>query len=115
MIIQGNKIRLCSAILLAMFAFPADTQSTVPVQAQHPPDSHQPAPMGGVKTGTPRSPVLDSEHRPITAGGFVKTGQVIFEDISEGSGLAKWCHTMGNAGEKVHFGNRWLGRGPDRL
>ena len=95
MTIQGNKIRLCSAVLVAMFAFPANTQSTATVREQHSPDNNQPAAMGGVKTGTPRSPVLDSEHRPITAGGFVKAGPVIFEDISQSSGLAKWRHTMG--------------------
>ena len=31
----------------------------------------------------------------ITAGGFVKSGPVVFEDISEKSGLAKWTYKMG--------------------
>jgi hypothetical protein len=39
--------------------------------------------------------VLDSQNRPITAGGFVKTGPVIFEDISRKAGLTSWHHTMG--------------------
>jgi hypothetical protein len=51
--------------------------------------------MGTVNTGPPRAAVLDSEHRPITAGGFVKTGPVIFEDIAKSAGLAAWHHTMG--------------------
>jgi enediyne biosynthesis protein E4 len=38
---------------------------------------------------------LDSEHRVITAGGFVKSGPVIFQDISEKAGLTKWTHHMG--------------------
>jgi len=38
---------------------------------------------------------LDSEHRVITAGGFVKSGPVIFEDVSEKAGLNKWTHHMG--------------------
>ena len=50
---------------------------------------------GGANTGGAHAAVLDAEHRPITAGGFVKTGPVIFEDIAEKSGLAKWHHTMG--------------------
>jgi len=100
MIVQGNKIRLCSTVFVAMFAFPAGSQSTAPVQEQRSPDNNQPAAMGGVKTGTPRPAVLDSEHRPITAGGFVKTGPVIFEDISETSGLTKWRHTMGTPEKK---------------
>ena len=31
----------------------------------------------------------------ITAGGFVKTGPVVFEDISEKAGLTKWTYKMG--------------------
>jgi len=38
---------------------------------------------------------LDAEHRVITAGGFVKSGPIVFQDISEKSGLAKWTHHMG--------------------
>ena len=38
---------------------------------------------------------LDSEHRVITAGGFVKSGPVVFQDISEKAGLNKWTHHMG--------------------
>ena len=41
------------------------------------------------------APVLDSEKRPITAGGFVKDGPIIFQDISEKAGLTSWHHTMG--------------------
>jgi len=51
---------------------------------------------GGSATG-PASPLmLDELHRPITAGGFVKSGQIVFRDISEKSGLASWHHRMGN-------------------
>ena len=38
---------------------------------------------------------LDAEHRVITAGGFVKSGPIVFQDISEKAGLAKWTHHMG--------------------
>jgi len=38
---------------------------------------------------------LDAQHRPITEGGFVKSGPVIFEDVSEKAGLASWKHKMG--------------------
>jgi hypothetical protein len=44
---------------------------------------------------SPHSIQLDAQHRPITAGGFVKSGPVIFEDISEKAGLTKWTHKMG--------------------
>jgi enediyne biosynthesis protein E4 len=38
---------------------------------------------------------LDAEHRVITSGGFVKSGPIVFQDISEKSGLNKWTHRMG--------------------
>jgi hypothetical protein len=41
------------------------------------------------------SPLLDAQHRPITAGGFVKTGPIVFEDVSEKAGLTHWTHKMG--------------------
>ncbi|HEY2471572.1 MAG TPA: CRTAC1 family protein [Terracidiphilus sp.] len=31
----------------------------------------------------------------ITAGGFVKSGPIVFEDVSEKAGLTKWTHKMG--------------------
>src|SRR6202789_408254 len=56
--------------------------------------------QGGSSTGGVFAPVLDSEHRPITAGGFVKTGPVVFEDISAKAGLTSWHHTMGTPEKK---------------
>ena len=38
---------------------------------------------------------FDAEHRVITAGGFVKSGPIVFQNISEKAGLAKWTHHMG--------------------
>jgi hypothetical protein len=38
---------------------------------------------------------LDAEHRPITEGGFVKTGPIVFQDVSEKAGLTHWTHKMG--------------------
>jgi len=55
---------------------------------------------GGVNTGPPHAAQFDPQHRPITAGGFVKTGSVIFEDISEKAGLTHWTHKMGTAAKK---------------
>jgi enediyne biosynthesis protein E4 len=51
--------------------------------------------QGGSATRGEFVPVLDSEKRPITAGGFVKNGPVIFKDIAEKAGLTTWRHTMG--------------------
>ncbi len=49
----------------------------------------------GVTTGGTFAPVLDAEKRPITAGGFVKTGPVVFQDVAAKAGLTAWRHKMG--------------------
>ncbi len=58
-------------------------------------DQQPSATMGGSSTGSPQAAVFDAEHRPITAGGYVKTGPVIFKDIAKSSGLANWSQKMG--------------------
>ncbi len=54
------------------------------------------APQGGAATAGVFAPVLDSEKRPITAGGFVKTGPIVFQDIAEKAGLTTRHQTMGS-------------------
>lgn len=56
--------------------------------------------MGGAATGGVFAPVLDSEKRPITAGGFVNTGPTIYLDVTQKAGLANWKHTMGTPEKK---------------
>jgi hypothetical protein len=51
--------------------------------------------MGGIASGVAAAPVYDAEKRPITAGGFVDEGPVIFEDITKQAGLSGWQHKMG--------------------
>ena len=55
---------------------------------------------GGVNTGSPQPAQFDEQHRPITAGGFQKSGPVIFEDVSEKAGLTRWTHKMGTKEKK---------------
>lgn len=50
---------------------------------------------GGASTGGSHAAIHDDQSRPITAGGFVSSGPVLFADVSEKSGLARWHHTMG--------------------
>jgi len=52
-------------------------------------------PQGVVSTGGAHAAVLDQEKRPITAGGFVDSGPVVFQDIAEKAGLTGWRHVMG--------------------
>lgn len=55
---------------------------------------------GGQATGPIRPPQYDSEKRPITAGGFVASGPIVFKDITKEAGLSGWQHVMGAAQKK---------------
>ncbi|WP_348265366.1 CRTAC1 family protein [Telmatobacter sp. DSM 110680] len=55
-----------------------------------------PAQQGGNATGGTFAPVYDAQKRPITAGGFVDSGPVIFKDITKAAGLSGWSHKMGS-------------------
>ncbi len=86
-------ILLCRGML-------ANSQSTVDQQARRPNEGAQPMSQGGVNTGPPQHIQLDEKHRPITAGGFVASGPVIFRDMAGTSGLSGWTHTIGDGGLK---------------
>lgn len=51
----------------------------------------------GESTGGVHAAVHDSKNRPITAGGFVKDGPVLFVDVTHQAGLDAWAHRMGTA------------------
>ena len=71
------------------------------LMAQEKTDSSQVAPpatpqaQGVVSTGGAHAAVLDGQKRPITAGGFVDSGPIVFQDVSEKAGLTRWRHVMG--------------------
>jgi enediyne biosynthesis protein E4 len=52
--------------------------------------------MSSVATGVAHAAVFDAQHRPITAGGFVSSGPIVFEDIAGKAGLTIWTHKMGS-------------------
>ncbi len=83
-------------LLLALFCRAASAQTT-PL-----PPASQPGGMqsGGVQSGPPHAAVLDAQNRPITAGGTVPIGPVVFKDWTKGSGLANWHHQMGTPEKK---------------
>ena len=56
--------------------------------------------MGGSSTGGSHAAIHDSQNRPITAGGFVPSGPVIFQDVSKQAGLTTWRHVMGTPQKK---------------
>ena len=49
----------------------------------------------------PKTAQFDSQHRPITAGGFVKTGPIIFQDVAKEAGLTSWHHTAGTPEKRL--------------
>jgi enediyne biosynthesis protein E4 len=55
----------------------------------------------GQSTGAAAKAIYDEQHRPITAGGFVDKGPVIFTDISKQSGIASWSHVMGTPDKQL--------------
>jgi hypothetical protein len=95
--VRAGMLQFCFGLSISLlFASPAthcSAQSTSP--------GPQTPPMGGSNTGAPHAAVLDAEHRPITAGGFTKTGPVLFQDIARQAGLTTWKHVMGTP--EKHF------------
>ena len=79
-------------VLIAVLIVPVGSR----LQGQEPtPAKPQTGMGGGIAGGLGAKPVYDELKRPITAGGFVDQGPVVFEDITEKAGLSGWTHTMG--------------------
>jgi hypothetical protein len=97
-------IAICLVLVAASRRCPA--QSTTPdshsadTQSDKPREGGQPSAVGGVNTGGAHPAVLDAEHRPITAGDFVKDGPILFQDIARQAGLTTWKHVMGTPEKK---------------
>jgi hypothetical protein len=91
-------------VLIAAMPFVLVAQSSdsgaSPKNQQSPATTAAPQSAGGVETGPPHPAQFDEQQRPITAGGFVKSGPVIFQDISEKAGLTHWTHKMGTPQKK---------------
>jgi hypothetical protein len=82
--------------LCVLAAVPCSAQTSLENQKERPEEGAQPAARGGSGTAGVFPPVLDAQHRPITAGGTVKDGPVIFKDIAAKAGLTVWRHQMGS-------------------
>jgi enediyne biosynthesis protein E4 len=70
------------------------------VQTETPSSGAHASAEGGVNTGVPQAAQFDAQHRPMTAGGFVKDAPTLFEDVSEKAGLTHWTHKMGTPEKK---------------
>ncbi len=96
-----RRLYLLDALLFfGMLPHAVAAQSTPGQQTQRSNEGAQPASRGGVNTGTPNAAVLDDQQRPITAGGFVASGPMIFQDTAGKAGLSKWAHVMGSGVQK---------------
>lgn len=56
--------------------------------------------QGGTSTGGVFAPVHDTNNRPITAGGFVSKGTIVFKDVTHESGLDSWRYSSGTSAKK---------------
>jgi hypothetical protein len=54
----------------------------------------------GIAAGVAAPAQYDAQRRPITAGGFVDKGPIIFKDITKEAGLSLWKHKMGTPAKK---------------
>jgi hypothetical protein len=85
---------LCG-LMAAGLSVSLSAQATAPDTKAPGQQPETPAHSGGDAATSPHAMQLDAEHRPITEGGFVKTGPIVFQDVSEKAGLTHWTHKMG--------------------
>ena len=57
--------------------------------------------QGGMANAGPHQAAFDSQHRPVTAGGFVKTGPIVFQDVAQAAGLTSWHHKAGTPEKRL--------------
>ena len=90
-----ESLRFCKYALVCGLLV-ADLLIFATSQAQQPQQNG----MGGIASGVAAAPVYDAQKRPITAGGFVDKGPVVFQDITKQAGLSGWTHKMGTPAKK---------------
>jgi enediyne biosynthesis protein E4 len=98
-------LRLLFLVLLVPAVLPSLPASLAWGQSKPSQQAPKPGPqettgMGGISSAGTFAPVYDAQKRPITAGGFVDHGTIVFEDVSKASGLASWQHVMGTRQKK---------------
>jgi hypothetical protein len=69
--------------------------------AQSAPEAQALPQQQGMATGVAQGAQFDDQHRPITAGGYVKAGPVIFQNVAVQAGLASWHNTTGTREKRL--------------
>jgi enediyne biosynthesis protein E4 len=95
--------------IVSLLILGAVTAAGLPAPSQTPKKSTTTAPAtapqtpmgGGIAGGIANKVEFDSQHRPVTAGGFVKSGPVIFKDIAAAAGLTRWHHSAGTHNKRL--------------
>jgi hypothetical protein len=82
--------------LILVFASSASWSQAIP-DAPLPQQSQQ----QGMASGAAQKASFDDQHRPITAGGYVKTGPVIFQNVAAQAGLAGWRNITGTSAKHL--------------
>jgi hypothetical protein len=88
--------RLLVAALLFAAALPHSTVAQQTQPAPKPPQQGQQGGMSGIAGGLNAPAQYDAQKRPVTAGGFVEKGPIVFQDISKQSNIGSWIHKMGS-------------------
>jgi hypothetical protein len=93
------------ALILVLSTIPSYAQQPQPAASAAPstsaPQNNAPSSAGGMATAGPQKAEFDSLHRPITAGGFVKDGPIIFQDVAAKAGLTSWHHVAGTPAKRL--------------
>jgi hypothetical protein len=99
--------RVAVVIVIILLAQPwAASQKQEDKPSSTPPAQHA---QDAMSSGGAHAAVLDNEKRPITAGGFVDSGPVVFQDVAEKAGLTAWRHVMGT--DELRFIIETIGSG----
>src|SRR4051812_3539366 len=85
---------------LVFFASAARFHAQSSPQSAPSPQTKPQSGMGGISSAGTFEPTYDAQKRPITAGGFVDKGPIVFQDVTKASGLASWQHVMGTRQKK---------------
>jgi enediyne biosynthesis protein E4 len=106
---MAHRLKAKLVLGLAIIGIASAAKPEGPAQDTAPAVSVPMQTQGAVSTGGAHAAVLDSEKRPITAGGFVKSGPIVFQNIAEKAGLTTWRHVMGT--EETRFILETVGSG----
>jgi enediyne biosynthesis protein E4 len=93
----------CTALMIVSLLAVAQMPRSEAAEIQKPATDQQPTqrPLSGMANSGPHEAQYDREHRPITAGGFVKDGPIIFQDVAGPAGLTNWRHVAGTPAKRL--------------